>query len=187
MKTLFINATILETSRTLELARHLLQYFDDVHEVDLKKDFIPPVDNNTFVPKYSALQRGELDHPSLKNALLLKEAETIIIAAPIWNVGLPASLKAFLDDALITNLTFGYDPNGNIVTLCNVKKVILVSTAGGKFLEEHTIGFIKAFSKMFFNIDDVTCYQAEFLDVFTDKVPAILAATKAVIDNDYNQ
>ena len=84
-------------------------------------------------------------------------------------------------------MTFGYDPNGNIVTLCNVKKVILVSTAGGKFLEEHTIGFIKAFSKMFFNIDDVTCYQAEFLDVFTDKVPAILAATKAAIDNDYNQ
>ena len=187
MKTLFINATVLETSRTLELARHLLKYCDDVYEVDLKKDIVPPVDNNTFNIKYGALAKGELTHPSLKNALLLKEAETIVIAAPIWNVGLPASLKAFLDDALITNLTFAYGEHGNIVSLCNTKKVILVSTSGGKFLEEHTIGFIKDFSEMFFNTKDVTLYKAEFLDVFKDKVREILDATKAIIDKDYNQ
>ena len=50
MKTLFINATILDTSRTLKLAKHLLQYFKDYVEVDLKKDPVAPVDNNTFVP-----------------------------------------------------------------------------------------------------------------------------------------
>ena len=185
MKTLFINATILDTSRTLKLAKHLLQYYGEYKEVDLKKDPIAPVDNNTFVPKYKAFEEGNLNHPSLKNALLLKEAETIIIAAPIWNVGLPASLKAFLDDALITGLTFGYDENGNIVSLCNTKKVILVSTAGGKFLEEHTIGFIKEFSKMFLATEDVTLYKAEFLDVFTDKVEEILEETKKIIDKDY--
>ena len=187
MKTLFINATVLETSRTLNLTRHLLKYYRDIHEVDLKKDIVPPIDNETFNVKYGALEKGNFSHPSLKNAMLLKEAETLIIAAPIWNVGFPASLKAFLDDAIITNLTFKYGPNGTIISLCNVKKVILVSTAGGKLIEEHTINFVKDFSKMFLACEDVTLYKAEFLDVFKDKVEEILNETKSIIDNDYNK
>ena len=185
MKTLFINATILDSSRTLALARHLLKNYEDVYEVDLKKDQIPPVDNNTLGPKYEALKEGDLNHPSLKNALLLKEAETIIIAAPVWNVGLPASLKAFLDDALITGLTFCYGDHGNIVSLCNTKKVILVSTSGGPFMYEHTIGFIKEFSKLFLATEDVTLCKAEMLDAFRDRVPEILEEAIKVIDNDY--
>ena len=185
MKTLFLNATVLDTSRTLKLAKHLLQYFEDIYEVDLKHTPIPPVDNDTFNIKYTALKEGNLNHPALKNALLMKEAETIIIAAPVWNVGLPASLKAFFDDALITGLTFAYGEQGKIVSLCKTKRVILVSTAGGKFFKEHTFDFIKDFTNMFLGTNDVTLYKAEFLDVFKDKVDQFLEDTIKEIDRDY--
>ena len=185
MKTLFINATILDTSRTLRLAKHLLNYYDDITEVDLKEDQVLPVDNQTLKIKYDNLEAGNNSHESLKNAYLLKEAEVIIIAAPLWNLGFPASLKAFFDDAIITGVTFAYGPEGNIISLCNTKKVILVSTSGGKYLPEHSFNFIKDFSKMFLGTEDVSMYYSEFLDVFTDKVDEILNKTITQIDSDY--
>lgn len=188
MKTLFINATTLDSSRTQVIAKHLLDnYIKGYVEVDLTTDPVPPVDDNTFEIKYKNLEQGNLNHPSLKNALLLKEAELVIIAAPLWNLGFPASLKAFLDDAIITNLTFKYGPVGNIISLCNTKKVILISTSGGPYMKSHTYKFIKDFSFLFLGTTNVKLYKADNLDVFTDCVEKILEKTIAKIDKDFSK
>ena len=50
---------------------------------------------------------------------------------------------------------------------------------------EHTIGFIKEFSKLFLATEDVTLCKAEMLDAFRDRVPEILEEAIKVIDNDY--
>ena len=197
MKTLFINATTKDSSRILLLAKHLIDKYinkdinnnkdNDYIEIDLSKDIIPNVDDHSFEIKYDHLHKGDIYHPCLKNATLLKEAELIIIAAPIWNLSFPSSLKAFLDDSILTNYTFKYGPLGNIISMTNTKKVILVSNSGGPYLKKYSYDYIKSISKTFLNTSDVILFKAEYLDVFKGCVEKILSKTISKIDRYFSK
>lgn len=60
----------------------------------------------------------------------LLQADTIIIGAPIYNFGPPASLKAWADLVARAGTTFKYSENGSIGLLAN-KKAYLVAVSGG--------------------------------------------------------
>jgi FMN-dependent NADH-azoreductase len=60
-----------------------------------------------------------------------KECDTIVISAPIYNFGPPASLKAWFDLVARNDETFQYTDKGPVGTVTNIKKAYLLIVSGG--------------------------------------------------------
>ena len=93
----------------------------------------------------------------------LKESDIIIISAPIYNYGPPATLKAWSDLAARVGETFKFKPNGRRVGLLKNKKAYLVITSGGTKLnskEDFLTPWLK-FILNFFGIDKIETINAD--------------------------
>ena len=93
----------------------------------------------------------------------LKESDIIIISAPIYNYGPPATLKAWSDLAARVGETFKFKPNGRRQGLLKNKKAYLVITSGGTKLnskEDFLTPWLK-FILNFFGIDKVETINAD--------------------------
>lgn len=64
----------------------------------------------------------------------LKAADTVIIGAPMYNFGIPSTLKAWFDYVLRAGVTFKYGENG-AEGLLKGKKAIVVESRGGLYSE----------------------------------------------------
>jgi FMN-dependent NADH-azoreductase len=60
----------------------------------------------------------------------LKVADTIVIGMPIYNFGLPAALKAWIDLISRARLTFRYTDNGPEGLLKDMKAYVIVASGG---------------------------------------------------------
>jgi FMN-dependent NADH-azoreductase len=93
----------------------------------------------------------------------LKESDIIIISAPIYNYGPPATLKAWSDLAARVGETFRFKPNGRREGLLKNKKAYLVITSGGTKLnskEDFLTPWLK-FILNFFGIENVQIISAD--------------------------
>ena len=93
----------------------------------------------------------------------LKESDIIIISAPIYNYGPPATLKAWSDLAARVGETFKFKPNGRREGLLKNKKAYLVITSGGTKLnskEDFLTPWLK-FILNFFGIDQIEVISAD--------------------------
>jgi len=93
----------------------------------------------------------------------LKESDTIIISAPIYNYGPPATLKAWADLAARIGETFRFKPNGRREGLLRNKRAYLVITSGGTKLnssEDFLTPWLK-FILNFFGIEKVDVVSAD--------------------------
>ena len=98
----------------------------------------------------------------------LKESDTIIISAPIYNYGPPATLKAWSDLAARVGETFRFKSNGRREGLLKNKRAYLVITSGGTKLnsgEDFLTPWLK-FILNFFGIEkiDIICADQMALD-----------------------
>ncbi|EJG03181.1 FMN-dependent NADH-azoreductase [Flavobacterium sp. F52] len=64
----------------------------------------------------------------------LKEADAIVIGIPLFNFGIPSSLKCWIDSVLRAGHTFSYDENGP-KGLLSGKKVYIALATGGVYSE----------------------------------------------------
>ena len=101
----------------------------------------------------------------LSNKLVkeLKESDIIIISAPIYNYGPPATLKAWSDLAARVGETFKFKPNGRREGLLKNKRAYLVITSGGTKLnskEDFLTPWLK-FILNFFGIEKVDVVSAD--------------------------
>ena len=93
----------------------------------------------------------------------LKESDIIIISAPIYNYGPPATLKAWSDLAARVGEAFKFKPNGRREGLLKNKKAYLVITSGGTKLnskEDFLTPWLK-FILNFFGIDKIETINAD--------------------------
>ena len=93
----------------------------------------------------------------------LKESDIIIISAPIYNYGPPATLKAWSDLAARIGETFRFKPDGRREGLLKNKKAYLVITSGGTKLnsnEDFLTPWLK-FILNFFGIEEVQVISAD--------------------------
>ena len=98
----------------------------------------------------------------------LKESDVIIISAPIYNYGPPATLKAWSDLAARVGETFKFKPDGRREGLLKNKRAYLVITSGGTKLnskEDFLTPWLK-FILNFFGIEkiDIICADQMALD-----------------------
>ena len=101
----------------------------------------------------------------------LKESDIIIISAPIYNYGPPATLKAWSDLAARVEETFKFKPNGRREGLLKNKQAYLVITSGGTKLnssEDFLTPWLK-FILNFFGIEKIDVVSADQMALDYDK------------------
>ena len=177
---LFVNSCVRPNSRTYSLAESVLARLNgDVQTVRLDEAHIPALDGVGVQKRDELLRQGKLDDPMLAYARQFARADTIVIAAPYWDLMFPALLKAYLEAVTVCGLTFRYTQQGIPASLCAAKRLIYVTTAGGP-IGDFDFGFryVEALARGFFGIEDILCVKAEGLDIVGADVPAILEAAQ---------
>lgn len=108
-------------------------------ERDLAKSSLPHLDYQTVKAIFT---KDPAEKESMKEALLLSDqlteevlnSDMLIIASPMWNFGLPSSLKAWIDHIVRPGKTFRYVGAG-VEGLAQGKRAILVLASGGVFTQ----------------------------------------------------
>ena len=180
-KILFINACVRDNSRTKELACHLLDNLDgEITEVDLYKEKLLPIDMEALEKRNMHDYSGE----EFKFANQFREADTIVVAAPFWDLSFPSVLKIYFENVTVSGITFEYSKEGRPVSKCSAKKLYYVTTSGGP-IGKNNFGFdyVKALAENFFGIGEVKFFSAEGLDIFGADVTAIMDESKKNISN----
>lgn len=94
----------------------------------------------------------------------LMDAEVLVIGAPIYNFGIPAALKAWIDMIARARLTFSYGENGPVGLLTG-KRAFLIMASGGTSIDSPA-DFATAYLRhalAFVGINDVVTIAAERL------------------------
>jgi FMN-dependent NADH-azoreductase len=93
-------------------------------------------------------------------------ADIVVIGAPMYNLGVPSQLKAWIDRISVAGKTFRYGESGP-VGLCGGKKLVIVSSRGGVYSEgspasafDHQETYLHA-AFGFLGIADITFVRAE--------------------------
>jgi FMN-dependent NADH-azoreductase len=156
---------------------------------DLAKDNLPHLDEPT---QKAISTRDPAVAESLKEAVRLSDqlteellsSDLLVIASPMWNFGIPSSLKAWIDHVVRAGKTFNYAGAG-VEGLAKDKKAILVLASGGVFSEGPWKPYDTAEPYLrqilgFIGIDKVQTVRAEGMNMPSLAVHAVPNGEKAV-------
>ncbi len=180
---LFINACVRKESRTRILAEKLLVKLDkSFDEIRLNEIVFPNVDEDFLKMRDRLISEGDIQNPLFGLARQFAEAETIVIAAPYWDLSFPAALKQYCEQINVVGITFRYSEDGIPVGLCRANRLFYVSTAGGCYVpEDFGFGYIRALAQNYYGIQDVRKIEAVGLDLVGADVDAIMKSAEASI------
>src|SRR5437667_7102699 len=150
MKTLIVKYLPNKRSRTQKLLNTFLEGVTDseIEELDLCSDVpdlfsidalegyfgriigaIPP---NTPVPALAKMDRMTAQ---------LKACDVLVLATPVYNFSLPATVKAWFDSVMLQGETFKPNPKGAFLGLMTGKKALALMTAFGTYsIGDGTVG-----------------------------------------------
>ncbi len=98
MNILFINACPRKDSRTKMLADYLLTKLNgDVQERNLTQPPPLPLNEEMLDLRTALAEKGDFNHPLFQLAKEFSSADTIVIAAPFWDLSFPALLKIYIE------------------------------------------------------------------------------------------
>ena len=180
---LFVNACARKESRTRILAEKLISRLDMPCKEICLVDFPFPAVNEDYLQKRDQLiAAGDFHHPMFDLARQFAEADTIVIAAPYWDLSFPAVVKQYLELVNVVGITFKYSAEGIPLGLCMAGRLFYVSTAGGPYVPD-TFGFeyVKALAENYYGIQDVRKIEAVGLDIDGADADAIMAHTMAAL------
>lgn len=164
---LYVNACVRKDSRTERLASAVLKKLDSpVTEVRLE-GLAFPVSGEAFLNERDRLiSAGDFGSPLFDLARQFAEAETVVIAAPFWDLSFPATLKQYFEQINVVGITFRYTEDGRPAGLCKARRLYYVTTAGGRCVpEEFGFGYVRALAQNFYGIPEVKLFKAEGLDI----------------------
>ena len=173
--TLYINCCAREESRTNRLARAVLQKLGgDFTELKLYEANHKPLDRDTMNKRTALIERGDYSDPMFDYAKQFASADTIVIAAPYWDLSFPATLKIYIENIYVTGIVSAYDESGMPVGLCKAKELYYVTTAGGPYDPAYSYGYVESLAKSFFGIPVTHLVKAEMLDIVGNDAEEIL-------------
>ena len=102
---------------------------------DLAQQPLPPISAEDLIAVHGSLNS---DRASLQTQLALSEqlidelknADTLVIGTPMYNFGIPASLKQWIDSICRAGVSFKYTEQGP-VGLLGVKRAFIITASGG--------------------------------------------------------
>jgi FMN-dependent NADH-azoreductase len=138
-----------------------------------------------------AIRTGEAATDAARDALALsdqliaelRDADLVVIGAPMYNFGIPSTLKAWFDHVLRARITFRYTEAGP-EGLMTGKKAIVVESRAGLYSEGPSVHMDSQEPHLrnllgFMGISDVTFVRAEKLAFGPEAAEAALAGAKA--------
>lgn len=108
-------------------------------------------------------------------------ADVLVVGAPMYNFGIPTTLRAWIDRVLVAGRTFRYGADG-VQGLAGGKQVIVVSTRGGAYGDSSPADFQEAYLRQVFGfvgIDDIRIVRAEGLAMSATDRERVLAQALA--------
>ncbi|MBO5928036.1 MAG: NAD(P)H-dependent oxidoreductase [Clostridia bacterium] len=185
-KILFVNACVRPSSRTLELANYLLTKLSGkVEEVNLYNCKMLPLSLSLMQLRDNASKSNNFSDGVFDLAKQFASAETIVFAAPYWDLSFPSVVKTYLEQITVNGLTFKYGENGIPKGLCKAKRLIYVTTSGGPIIHNFGYDYLSCLAKNFYGIAETTCIKAEGLDIYGANVKEILENAKNSINAIY--
>ncbi len=190
-KVLYIkaNAKAEGESRTIQISDSFIETYkkqnpdDEIVDLDLYDADLQFLPKGKLNELRGVNQSKDKNHPILKFAYQFLEADKYVIAEPIWNLGLPAILKAYIDYVAVGGITFTYTEKGP-VGLCKNKKAVNIITRGGDYSAAPMESLEMADKYLrnifgFMGITDFTSIAIDRLDIITEDTEKILEnATK---------
>jgi len=163
---LYVNACVRSESRTDRIARVLLgRLGGEQEEVRLSEDTPEPLSAKRLARRTALIERGDYTDPMFRYARQFQRADTIVIAAPYWDLSFPAVLRTYLENVYVTGLVSEYTPEGIPHGLCRARKLWYVTTAGGPYVPDFSYDYIRALATRCFGIPETELVFAEMLDV----------------------
>jgi FMN-dependent NADH-azoreductase len=151
---------------------------------DLANDPLPHLDAkrvSAFFTQAGARTPEQQVYVDESDALIneIKRAEIIVIGLPMYNFGIPSTLKAYFDQIARAGVTFRYTENGP-EGLLSGKKVYIFAARGGMYagtaLDSQT-AYVRDFLN-FLGISDIEFVYAEGLNMGDDAKGKALAGAK---------
>ena len=130
MSTLVIQYTPRAESRTAKLLKAYIANETDIVVRDISELSLPNITAEVMAEFMSENKTTAFGALSAEITTEIKKAEKIIIAAPMYNFGLPAQVKSYIDLACIAGQTFEYTAQGP-AGLLDIKEATMISTSGG--------------------------------------------------------
>ena len=178
-KILFINTCVRENSRTLELARYILDKLSgEICEINLEQESLKPLDRKMLENREQLVSENSFSDVMFRYAKEFAAANTIVIAAPYWDLAFPALLKIYLEQITVCGITFRY-AKGIPQGMCRAKRLIYVTTAGGSIYDNFGFEYVKALAQKLYGIREVMFFKAENLDIDGNDVNDILRIAKS--------
>lgn len=173
MKTLLYikaNAKKDEDSKSIRLGNHFVQEYkkrnpeDKIIILDLMKEDIHFLKEEEIELIFN--KDKNLDHPILDYARQFAAADKYVIAEPMWNLSIPAILKAYIDYICVPGITFNYTGDGKFEGLLYDKKAINISSRGGIYGRGtgSSLEMGDAYLKKIFSLFGIIKYQTLYLD-----------------------
>ena len=137
MTVLHINSSAqMSNSNTRILGQYLVDALGEqvVHR-DLAQQPLPPIHAEDLMAMHGSFdsQRASLQPQlALSEQLIeeLKSADTLVLGAPMYNFGIPASLKQWIDAICRAGVSFKYTEQGP-VGLLGIKRAFIITSSGG--------------------------------------------------------
>ncbi len=155
---------------------------------DLAKAPVPHIDADrfgAFIAKPD--QRTSAQHAIVgdSDALIdeLKSADVIVLAVPLYNFGVPSTLKAYFDHIARAGVTFRYTDKGPVGLLTGKKAIVFAARGGlyaGTSLDSQT-PYLRAFLG-FLGITDIEFVYAEGLAISEATREEALSGARSRID-----
>lgn len=180
-------------SRTLKISEAFIlthkQFYpdDEIVTLDLYKENIRFLTNDDLQTIFAPKSSESRYHPILKYAYQFAEADKYVIAEPMWNLNIPAILKAYIDYITISGITFKYTEQGAVGLLKGKKALNIITRGGDYFSESHrSLEMGDRYMRVlfaFFGISDFTTINADRLDIIGENIDGILNTTIARAQN----
>ncbi|MGL4761955.1 MAG: NAD(P)H-dependent oxidoreductase [Sarcina sp.] len=111
-----------------------------ISEINLYEEYIPLIDKDILSAwdklgsgvDFVKLTESEKSKISRFNELTdqFVEADKYVFVTPMWNLAMPAMMKAYLDIVTVAGKTFKYTENGPVGLLNNKKAIHIYATGG---------------------------------------------------------
>jgi FMN-dependent NADH-azoreductase len=143
---------------------------------DLTQTTLPHVTQAFIEAMYTPLEsRDERVHEilALSDELIseLREVDTIVLALPMYNFGVPSVVKAYIDQISRVGETFSMDENG-FTGLLTGKKLVICSAYGADFIEMRSMDFVEPYLKSLFRFlgfTDISYFALEGTTMFSSE------------------